>query len=305
MSRRQHSDQLATLTAHATQLQTRLLVALDTLDSQSLAHASELATLQEAHDKLATRARRLEYERNTAHEDLAEMTAVLELVIEKVGAANDYKVLAHSNLRLPAPLSPPRARSGTTSRRAPAHPHTPTDASAYTTALVAALTAQLDAARAQASRERADAERKIARLEAMVELRDVELRRNLGKSANGAGESRTESSMEAVASGSDAGTGAWRSSGMSRGEALSAYEAVAKDNERLEKEVSRLRAELAASDFNRATSEVGPSSSWSQIPDWARPQPQPQPLENPTKPKRTRQPQSQPPARSTSSDQAP
>ncbi|KAG9079083.1 hypothetical protein FRC06_007962, partial [Ceratobasidium sp. 370] len=92
---------------------------------------------------------------------------------------------------------------------------------------------------------------------------------------------------------------------MSRGEALSAYEAVAKDNERLEKEVSKLRAELAASDFNRATSEVGPSSSWAQIPDWARPQSQLQPSEKPMKPKRTRQLQNQPPARSTSSDQAP
>lgn len=77
------SNQLATLTAHATQLQTRLLVALDTLDAQSLAHASELATLQESYDKLAARARRLEYERNAANDDLAEMTSVLELVVEK------------------------------------------------------------------------------------------------------------------------------------------------------------------------------------------------------------------------------
>ncbi|KAG8723498.1 hypothetical protein FRC09_003056, partial [Ceratobasidium sp. 395] len=307
MSRRSHSDQLATLTAHATQLQTRLLVALDTLDSQSLAHASELAALQEAHDKLAARARRLEYERNSANEDLAEMTAVLELVIEKVSAANDYKALAHSNLHLPAPISPPRARSSTSSHRPSSQSHTPTDSSAYTTALVSALTAQLDASRAQAARERADAERKIAKLEAMVELRDVEIRRNLGKSVNGAEESAVEASKECIASGSDAGTSVRKSSGMSRGEALAAYEGVAKDNERLEKEVARLRAELAAADFNRATSEVGPSSSWAQIPDWARPQSQlqTQPQDKPTKPKRTRQPQSQAPTRSASSDHAP
>ncbi|KAG8787178.1 hypothetical protein FRC12_015841 [Ceratobasidium sp. 428] len=307
MSRRSHSDQLATLTAHATQLQTRLLVALDTLDSQSLAHASELAALQDAHDRLAARARRLEYERNSANEDLAEMTAVLELVIEKVSAANDYKALAHSNLHLPAPISPPRARSSTSSHRPSSQSHTPTDSSAYTTALVSALTAQLDASRAQAARERADAERKIAKLEAMVELRDVEIRRNLGKSANGTEESVVEASKECIASGSDTGTSARKSSGMSRGEALAAYEGVAKDNERLEKEVVRLRAELAAADFNRATSEVGPSSSWAQIPDWARPQSQSQlqSQDKPTKPKRTRQPQSQAPTRSASSDHAP
>lgn len=79
----EQTNQLATLTAHASQLQARLLVALDTLDAQNLSHASEIAALQESYDKLATRARRLEYERNAANEDLAEMTAVLELVIEK------------------------------------------------------------------------------------------------------------------------------------------------------------------------------------------------------------------------------
>ncbi|QRV74347.1 hypothetical protein RhiJN_02361 [Ceratobasidium sp. AG-Ba] len=302
MSRRPHSDQLATLTAHAAQLQTRLLVALDTLDSQSLAHASELAKLQESHDKLAARARRLEYERNTANEDLAEMTAVLELVIEKVGAANDYKVLAHSNLHLPSPLSPPRTRN---SNRTSSHPNTPTDASAYTSALVSALTAQLDAARAQAVRERSDYERKIATLEAMVELRDVELKRNLGRSINGVEQSVVGVSMEAVASGSMSPVG------MSRGEAMAAYEAVAQENERLEKEIASLRAKLTASDFNRATSEVDASSSWAQIPDWARPQSQPQPQSRtPSQnqpPSRPQSEQAKPkrPIRSGSSDQAP
>ncbi|CEL61627.1 hypothetical protein RSOLAG1IB_04377 [Rhizoctonia solani AG-1 IB] len=80
---KQSPNQLATLTAHATQLQARLLVALDTLDSQNLTHASEIASLQESYDKLAGRARRLEYERNAANDDLAEMTSVLELVVEK------------------------------------------------------------------------------------------------------------------------------------------------------------------------------------------------------------------------------
>ncbi|KAF8593888.1 hypothetical protein BDV93DRAFT_549386 [Ceratobasidium sp. AG-I] len=272
------SDQLATTTAHAAQLQTRLLVALDTLDSQSLAHASELNTLQASYERLEARARRLEYERNTANHDLAEMTSVLEVVIEKVSAANDYKVLAHSNLHIPSPLSP--TRRAHSSRNSP-QTDTTTDPSAYTAALVSALTAQLDAARAQGARERAESERKIARLEAMVELRDVELKRNLSRSLNAIPESPRPSgsgsgSVEAAASGSGGESTAWRSSGMSRGEAISAYERIAKDNERLEKEVTRLRTEMAASDFNRATSEIGPSSSWSQLPDWARPQPQPQ-----------------------------
>ncbi|CAE6474942.1 unnamed protein product [Rhizoctonia solani] len=255
---RQSPNQLATLTAHATQLQTRLLVALDTLDSQNLAHASEIASLQESYDKLAARARRLEYERNAANDDLAEMTAVLELVIEKVSAANDYKVLAHSDLRLPLPLSPPRVHPGVpSSRRSKAD--SPSDSSAYTTALVSALTTQLDVVRSQASRDRAEAERKISRLESMIELREAELKRNMKK---------------VIASESaDSGTESSTSSRMSRGEAIAAYEGVAKDNERLEKEVTRLKAELAAAEFNRATSEIRTSSSWAQLPDWARPQP--------------------------------
>ncbi|KAG8734726.1 hypothetical protein FRC11_003740, partial [Ceratobasidium sp. 423] len=60
---------------------------------------------------------------------------------------------------------------------------------------------------------------------------------------------------------------------MSRGEAFAAYESVTKDNERLEEEVARLKAELAAAEFNRATSEIRTSSSWKQLPEWARPQP--------------------------------
>ncbi|CAE6389110.1 unnamed protein product [Rhizoctonia solani] len=230
-------NQLATLTAHATQLQARLLVALDTLDSQNLTHASEIASLQESYDKLAARARRLEYE---------------------LGAANDYKVLAHSDLRLSAPLSPTRTRPGAPSNRR-AKCDSPSDSSAYTTALVTALTTQLDVIRSQASRDRADAERKISRLEAMVELRDVELKRNMIRSVN----------SEAP----DSGTESSGSSKMSRGEAIAAYESISKDNERLEKEVTRLKAELAAAEFNRATSEIRTSSSWAQLPEWARPQP--------------------------------
>ncbi|KEP47853.1 kinase domain protein [Rhizoctonia solani 123E] len=274
-----HPNQLATLTAHATQLQTRLLVALDTLDSQNLAHASEIATLQESHDKLAARARRLEYERNAANDDLAEMASVL---IEKVSAANDYKVLAHSDLHLPLPLSPPRTRPGAPGSRRAKH-ESPTDSSAYTAALVAALTTQLDVIRSQASKDRADAERKISRLETMVELRDVELKRNLSRSIN----------SEAV----DSGTESSGSSRMSRGEAIAAYETVAKENERLGKEVARLKAELAAAEFNRATSEIRTSSSWAQLPDWARPQP----VASTSKPKRSPRPL----VHSESSDRAP
>ncbi|CAE6460404.1 unnamed protein product [Rhizoctonia solani] len=280
---KQSPNQLATLTAHATQLQTRLLVALDTLDSQNSAHASELATLQESCDKLAARARRLEYERNAANDDLAEMTSVLELVIEKVSAANDYKILAHSDLHLPHPLSPPRVHPGApSSRRAKAD--SPSDPSAYTTALVTALTTQLDVARSQASRDRAEAERKISRLEAMVELRDAEIKRNLSRSIN----------SETV----DSGTESSASSRMSRGEAIAAYESVAKDNGRLEKEVARLKAELAAAEFNRATSEIRTSSSWAQLPDWALPQP----AASSSKHKR---PSSRPHVCSESSDRAP
>jgi hypothetical protein len=82
----------------------------------------------------------------------------------------------------------------------------------------------------------------------MVELRDVEIKRNLGRSVQGNGGDSLDVSREAVAGGSGSeaggGTGAWRSSGMSRGEAITAYEAVARDNERLEKEVTRLRTEV-------------------------------------------------------------
>ncbi|KAJ1307027.1 hypothetical protein OPQ81_008006 [Rhizoctonia solani] len=259
-------NQLATLTAHATQLQTRLLVALDTLDSQNLAHASEIAALQESHDKLAARARRLEYERNAANEDLAEMASVLELVIERVSAANDYKVLAHSDLHLPTPLSPLEsiqelrvaAQPNPTLRQTPQLIPLPLD--------------------------REDAERKISRLEAMLELRNVELKRNLSKSIN--------------SDAPDSGTESSGSSRMSRGEAIAAYETVAKDNERLEKEVARLNAELAAAEFNRATSEIRTSSSWAQLPDWARPQP----VASGSKPKR---PSPRPHVHSESSDRAP
>ncbi|CUA75236.1 Formin-like protein 5 [Rhizoctonia solani] len=282
-SSKQSSNQLATLTAHATQLQTRLLVALDTLDSQNLAHASELATLQESYDKLAARARRLEYERNAANDDLAEMTSVLELVVEKVSAANDYKVLAHSDLRLPLALSPPRTRPGAPSNRR-GKSDSPSDSSAYTAALVSALTTQLDIVRSQATRDRAEAERKISRLEAMVELRDVELKRNLSKSIN----------SEIV----DSGTESSGSSRMSRGEAIAAYESVAKDNEKLAKEVTRLKTELAAVEFHRATSEIRTSSSWAQLPDWARPQP----LASTSKSKRS---SPRPHVHSESSDRAP
>ncbi|KAH7327654.1 hypothetical protein B0J17DRAFT_680500 [Rhizoctonia solani] len=186
------------------------------------------------------------------------MTAVLELVIEKVSAANDYKVLAHSDLRLPLPLSPPRIHPGApSSRRCKAE--SPSDSSAYTTALVSALTTQLDVIRSQSSRDRAEAERKISRLESMIELRETELKRNLKRTiASESAESGTESST---------------SSRMSRGEAIAAYESISKDNERLGKEVARLKAELAAAEFNRATSEIRTSSSWAQLPDWARPQP--------------------------------
>ncbi|CEL61629.1 hypothetical protein RSOLAG1IB_04379 [Rhizoctonia solani AG-1 IB] len=280
---KQSPNQLATLTAHATQLQARLLVALDTLDSQNLTHASEVASLQESYDKLAGRARRLEYERNAANDDLAEMTSVLELVVEKVGAANDYKVLAHSNLHLPVPLSPPRTRPGAPSSRR-AKCDSPSDPSAYTTALVTALTTQLDVIRSQASRDRDEAERKISRLEAMVELRDIELKRNLKRSVN----------LEVH----DSGTESSSSSGMSRGEAVAAYETVAKENERLQKEVTRLKAELAAAEFNRATSEIRTSSSWAQLPEWARPQP----IASSSKSKR---PPSRPHVDSESSDRAP
>ncbi|KAF8749122.1 hypothetical protein RHS01_10272 [Rhizoctonia solani] len=254
------ANQLATLTAHATQLQARLLVALDTLDSQNLTHASEIASLQESYDKLAARARRLEYERNAANEDLAEMTSVLELVVEKVGAANDYKVLAHSNLHLPIPLSPPRARPGAPGRRNKYD--SPSDSSAYTTALVTALTTQLDVIRSQAGRDRDESERKIARLEAMVELRDVELKRNLSKSA------------------------------------IAAYDTVVKENKRLEKEVAQLKAELATAEFNRATSEIRTSSSWAQLPEWARPQPT-------ASSSKSKRPSSRPNVHSESSDRAP
>ncbi|GAB1518075.1 hypothetical protein RhiTH_001134 [Rhizoctonia solani] len=279
---KQSANQLATLTAHATQLQARLLVALDTLDSQNLTHASEIASLQESYDKLAARARRLEYERNAANEDLAEMTSVLELVVEKVGAANDYKVLAHSNLRLPIPLSPPRARPGAPGRRNKYD--SPSDSSAYTTALVTALTTQLDVIRSQAGRDRDESERKIARLEAMVELRDVELKRNLSKSVN----------SEAP----DSGTETSNSSKMSRGEAIAAYDSVVKENKRLEKEVARLKAELATAEFNRATSEIRTSSSWAQLPEWARPQPT-------ASSSKSKRPSSRPNVHSESSDRAP
>lgn len=163
-----------------------------------------------------------------------------------VSAANDYKVLAHSDIHLPIPLSPPRTRSVTSSSRSGNKSDTPTDSSAYTAALVSALNAQLGAARAQVARERADSERKIARLEAMVELRDVELKRNLSRSVNAPeGNSIANVSGEGAMSGSE--TGSRRSAGMSRGEAISAYENVARDNERLEKEVTRLKAAVRSS----------------------------------------------------------
>ncbi|KAL5633025.1 hypothetical protein ACGC1H_003501 [Rhizoctonia solani] len=210
------------------------------------------------------------------------MTSVLELVIEKVSAANDYKVLAHSDLHLPLALSPPRTRPGAPSSRRVKH-ESPSDSSAYTAALVAALTTQLDVIRSQASKDRADAERKISRLETMVELRDVELKRNLSRSIN----------SEAADSGAESSG----SSRMSRGEAIAAYETVAKENERLGKEVARLKAELAAAEFNRATSEIRTSSSWAQLPDWARPQP----VASTSKPKRSPRPL----IHSESSDRAP
>ncbi|KAF8594846.1 hypothetical protein BDV93DRAFT_565024 [Ceratobasidium sp. AG-I] len=260
------SDQLATTTAHAAQLQTRLLVALDTLDSQPLAHASELNALRASYDDLKP----------------GSQAWCLNSSSRKSVQRMTMKSL-RSNLRLPSARSP--SRRAHSSRISP-QANTTTDPLAYTAALVSVLTAQLDAVRAQDARKRAESERKIALLEAMVELRDVELKRNLGRSLNTIQESPRPSgsgsgSVEAVASGSGGESTAWRSSGMSRGEAISAYERIAKDNERLEKEVTRLRAEMAASDFNRATSEIGPSSSWSQLPDWARPQPQPQPSSQP------------------------
>ncbi|KAF8593890.1 hypothetical protein BDV93DRAFT_193502 [Ceratobasidium sp. AG-I] len=140
-----------------------------------------------------------------------------------------------SNLRLPSARSP--SRRAHSSRISP-QANTTTDPLAYTAALVSVLTAQLDAVRAQDARKRAESERKIALLEAMVELRDVELKRNLGRSLNTIQESPRPSgsgSAEAVASGSGGESTAWRSSGISRGEAISAYERIAKDNERLEK----------------------------------------------------------------------
>ncbi|THH15950.1 hypothetical protein EW146_g4606 [Bondarzewia mesenterica] len=249
--------QLRSSVSCSSQLKTRLLATLDTLDALQLSHAIEIARLQRENDALDDRLRccslslrRTESERDGLRE------AVLQL-IEKVELSNDYSLWPHNTLHstgLIDVLASPDSSSRTKSR--PSYGNTDIDHLAYASSLISSLTSERDFERKAHARQEAENKSRIATLEAQVARREAEIE---SLTISGAQE-RTEAKLSLSRPASPLNLGDPGSIRMTNDEAIRILERSSSRNRLLKREVEGIAARLenarpSSSSLERSTTK--------------------------------------------------